>query len=121
MLGAQWLFVEIRIIRCKRIGQLQRLNRLKNLSMRIEGEFPFLRRIPADLFKILCAGFAYQPPAVRIGIQLIGIGATWVWAFVLTAAILFALKYTIGIRVSEEDEEAGLDISEHAETAYRLT
>ena len=70
-------------------------------------------------------GFSALPDGVgrleQVGIQLIGIGATWVWAFVLTAAILFALKYTIGIRVSEEDEEAGLDISEHAETAYRLT
>ncbi len=70
-------------------------------------------------------GFSALPDGVgrleQVGIQLIGIGATWVWAFILTAAILFALKYTIGIRVSEEDEEAGLDISEHAETAYRLT
>ncbi len=70
-------------------------------------------------------GFSALPDGVgrleQVGIQLIGIGATWVWAFILTAVILFALKYTIGIRVSEEDEEAGLDISEHAETAYRLT
>jgi len=70
-------------------------------------------------------GFSALPDGVgrleQVGVQLMGIGATWVWSFVLTAAILFALKYTIGIRVSEEDEEAGLDISEHAEPAYRLT
>jgi len=70
-------------------------------------------------------GFSALPDGVgrmeQVGIQLIGIGATWVWAFVMTGAILLALKYTIGIRVSEEDEEAGLDVSEHAEPAYRLT
>ncbi len=70
-------------------------------------------------------GFSALPDGTgrleQVGVQLVGIGATWVWTFVLTAAILFALKYTIGIRVSEEDEEAGLDIAEHAEPAYRLT
>ena len=52
--------------------------------------------------------------------QLAGIGASWGWAFVMTAVILLAIKYTIGLRVSEEAEEAGLDVSEHGEPAYRL-
>jgi Amt family ammonium transporter len=52
--------------------------------------------------------------------QLVGIGATWVWSFVVTALILLALKYTMGLRVSEEEEESGLDVAEHAEPAYRL-
>ena len=56
----------------------------------------------------------------QIGYQLIGIGATWGWSFVLTAVILLAIKYTIGLRVSDEQEEAGLDVSEHAEPAYRI-
>ncbi len=43
-----------------------------------------------------------------------------VWSAVMTAAILFALKATIGIRVSEQVEESGIDISEHAETGYNL-
>jgi len=50
--------------------------------------------------------------------QLIAIGATWGWAFVATSIILLVLKYTIGIRASQEDEEAGLDISQHGEPAY---
>ena len=33
---------------------------------------------------------------------------------------MLALKATIGIRVSEEDEQTGLDIAEHAETAYNI-
>ncbi len=40
----------------------------------------------------------------------LGFGGTWV--------ILKVLKHTIGIRVSAEDEDLGLDISEHAESAY---
>jgi Amt family ammonium transporter len=32
--------------------------------------------------------------------------------------IMLALKATIGVRVSEEVENSGLDLAEHAETAY---
>ena len=56
----------------------------------------------------------------QIGIQLIAIGATWAWAFAVTAIILLAIKFTIGLRVSESEEEIGLDLSEHGEPAYRL-
>jgi Amt family ammonium transporter len=43
-----------------------------------------------------------------------------IWSGVMTALILLALKATIGIRVSEEVEEAGIDAAEHAETGYNL-
>ena len=56
----------------------------------------------------------------QLGIQLLSIIATWIWAFVVTAAILLALKYTIGLRVSENAEAIGLDLAEHDEPAYRL-
>jgi Amt family ammonium transporter len=56
----------------------------------------------------------------QIGIQFIAIGATWAWAFAVTAVILLAIKFTIGLRVSESAEEIGLDLSEHGEPAYRL-
>ena len=41
-----------------------------------------------------------------------------VWSGVLTFGIMIALKNTIGVRVSEDAETTGLDLSEHAETAY---
>jgi len=47
------------------------------------------------------------------------IGAAWGWAFGMTVVILFALKFTIGLRVEEEQEEQGLDHSQHGEIAYR--
>lgn len=50
--------------------------------------------------------------------QLIGIGATAAWV-VLTSGILFGvIKATIGLRVSEAEEDAGLDVYEHGMEAY---
>ncbi|MBF8268077.1 MAG: ammonium transporter [Dehalococcoidia bacterium] len=57
---------------------------------------------------------------VQIWYQLVGIGVSWAWSFAVTAVILLAIKRTMGLRVSESEEEAGLDISQHAEPAYRL-
>ena len=50
--------------------------------------------------------------------QLIGMGAAWGWSFVMTSIILLALKYTIGLRVSEQEETIGLDASQHGEITY---
>ena len=50
--------------------------------------------------------------------QVIGIVAVGAWSFVLTYAILKGLDRLFGVRVSEEDEEAGLDLSQHGERAY---
>ena len=56
----------------------------------------------------------------QVLIQLAGIGVTWVWAFAMTAIILFVIKATIGLRVTDAEEETGLDISQHDEPAYRF-
>lgn len=50
--------------------------------------------------------------------QALANGVTIVFSLVVTSAILLALKYTIGIRVTEEAEEIGLDLDQHGETAY---
>ncbi|MSQ41035.1 MAG: ammonium transporter [Dehalococcoidia bacterium] len=52
--------------------------------------------------------------------QVVATGVVWVWSFVVTALILLVLKYTMGLRVSEKEEEEGLDVSQHSEPAYRL-
>jgi Amt family ammonium transporter len=52
--------------------------------------------------------------------QLVGIGASWGWSFVVTSIILLAIKYTVGLRVPDQDEEAGLDLSQHGEGAYTV-
>jgi Amt family ammonium transporter len=51
--------------------------------------------------------------------QLVSIGFTAVFACTATIAILFLMKLVMGdLRVSEEDESAGLDLTQHSESAY---
>ena len=53
-----------------------------------------------------------------LGGQLLGIVGIFVWVFVAAGVVWFILKATMGIRVSEEDEQAGVDISETGIEAY---
>ncbi|MFN8105545.1 MAG: ammonium transporter [Acidimicrobiia bacterium] len=57
----------------------------------------------------------------QMGKQAVGLGVGIVWSGVLTALILLVLKFTIGLRVSDADEERGLDLSLHSEEGYALT
>ncbi|MCK9928488.1 ammonium transporter [Frankia sp. Mgl5] len=66
-------------------------------------------------------GLFYGGPWSVVGEQALAIGATLGYSAVVTALIALALKYTIGLKVSDEDEEIGLDEALHGETAYRLT
>jgi len=52
--------------------------------------------------------------------QLVGIGAVALYSFGATSLILKALDLTIGIRVKEEEEELGLDATQHGERGYAL-
>ena len=54
----------------------------------------------------------------QIWIQGVGIGVAAIMGFFGTWIILQVMKRTIGIRVTPEQEDIGLDISEHAESAY---
>ena len=56
--------------------------------------------------------------AAQLGAQAIGVLAYAFWAIVLSYVFLLVLKKTVGLRVSEKEELAGLDISEHGEIAY---
>lgn len=50
--------------------------------------------------------------------QLVGTAAVVAWSAIGSAIILGALKVTLGLRVSEEQEYEGLDVSLHGESAY---
>ena len=52
--------------------------------------------------------------------QLVAIGVVAVYSFVVTLIILKVLDLTLGIRVSEEEEQIGLDVTQHGERAYVL-
>jgi Amt family ammonium transporter len=50
--------------------------------------------------------------------QLVAIGAVWGYSFVVTVIILKVLDVTMGLRVSDDEEVVGLDVSQHGERAY---
>ncbi|HCX90187.1 MAG: ammonia channel protein [Deltaproteobacteria bacterium CG12_big_fil_rev_8_21_14_0_65_43_10] len=52
--------------------------------------------------------------------QLISVGVAWVYSFIVTFAILKTLDWTLGLRISEEEESDGLDLSQHGESGYTL-
>jgi ammonium transporter, Amt family len=54
------------------------------------------------------------------GPQIVSILATWVYAGVLTWIILKVLDATMGLRVTTEDEQMGLDLSQHNEAGYTM-
>ncbi|WP_433656964.1 ammonium transporter [Nocardia sp. CA-128927] len=50
--------------------------------------------------------------------QAVGAGAVLAFSFIASLIIAYIVKFTIGLRASDEAESVGLDESEHAETAY---
>jgi Amt family ammonium transporter len=54
----------------------------------------------------------------QLWVQFVGVAVTWVFAFVMTIVILKILDWTMGLKVSDEDEVRGLDITQHSETGY---
>jgi Amt family ammonium transporter len=66
-------------------------------------------------------GIFFGGGAKLLGNQIIASVATLAWSGVLTFVIAMAIHKTIGLRVSEDGEMQGLDISEHQETAYSFS
>jgi Amt family ammonium transporter len=62
-------------------------------------------------------GLFFGNPA-QLGIQLISVLATLVFAFVMSVIILKLVDLIVGLRVSEENEIRGMDITLHNETGY---
>jgi ammonium transporter, Amt family len=50
--------------------------------------------------------------------QIVGVAIAWSLSIVGTLVILFIVDKSIGLRVSEEDEREGLDLSQHGEEGY---
>jgi Amt family ammonium transporter len=63
-------------------------------------------------------GLFYGGGLGLFGEQALANGSAIVWSFVITFGIMIVLKNTIGVRVSDEEEVTGLDLAQHAETAY---
>jgi ammonium transporter, Amt family len=67
----------------------------------------------ADWFS-LEVGYSVAQVWIQVKAVLIAV----VWSAVVASVTLLALKYTIGLRVTEDQEREGLDIAEHGEQAY---
>ena len=55
-----------------------------------------------------------------LGVQALAVIVTWVYAFGVTFILLKVLDWTVGLRLSEEEEDSGLDLSQHSEKGYNF-
>jgi ammonium transporter, Amt family len=63
-------------------------------------------------------GLFYGGGFGQLGAQAAGVFGIGIWSLVISFIVLFILKKTIGLRVSEKEEVEGLDIHEHGMDAY---
>jgi Amt family ammonium transporter len=64
------------------------------------------------------SGLFYGSGLKQLGVQALGAGAAFLWAFGLGLVLFYGIKKTIGLRVTSEEELKGLDIGEHGMEAY---
>ena len=65
------------------------------------------------------AGFPVQTSiAAQLGVQVLGVVATTLWCALITFILLKLVDATVGLRVAEEQESEGLDLSSHGERGY---
>jgi Amt family ammonium transporter len=63
-------------------------------------------------------GLWYSGSFSQLGAQALGVGVAFGCVFVVSYSLFWLIKKTIGLRVSAEEEDAGLDISEHGMYGY---
>jgi Amt family ammonium transporter len=63
-------------------------------------------------------GLWYSGSFHQLGAQALGIGVAFACVFSVSYGVFLLIKKTIGLRVTPEEEEAGLDISEHGMYGY---
>ncbi len=64
------------------------------------------------------SGLFYGGGLKQLGVQALGAGTAFVWAFGLGLLLFFLISKTIGLRVTPDEERKGLDIGEHGMEAY---
>jgi ammonium transporter, Amt family len=65
---------------------------------------------------LFLAGNMFDPH--QITVQLIGIGAAFLWVFLSAFVMYWLISKTVGLRVTTMHEQRGLDITEHGEIGY---
>ena len=64
------------------------------------------------------AGLFYGGGVDQLWRQAVGAGAVLLYSAVATAILALVIKFTVGLRLDEEDESSGPDEAEHAESGY---
>ncbi|MEC0213497.1 ammonium transporter [Paenibacillus ehimensis] len=64
------------------------------------------------------AGLFYGGGLEQLGVQALGLFGAFLFVLILSFVILYLIKVTIGLRVTEEEEIVGLDLSEHGTYGY---
>ena len=54
----------------------------------------------------------------QLGVQFLGVAATVIWCAIVSWFLLKILDMSLGLRVEEDQEAQGLDLTEHGETSY---
>jgi Amt family ammonium transporter len=72
----------------------------------------------ANLNAVGDPGLWYSGSLHQLGVQALGVGVAFASVFAVSYAVFWVIKKTIGLRVSPEQEEAGLDIVEHGMYGY---
>jgi Amt family ammonium transporter len=65
-------------------------------------------------------GLFYGGGVDQLWRQAVGAFAVLAYSFIVTTILAYVLKFTIGLRLGEEEEVDGIDEAEHAETGYDL-
>jgi len=73
--------------------------------------------LSAGLFN-LETGLFYGGGLKQLGVQALGAGTAFLWAFGLGLVLFFVISKTVGLRVTADEELKGLDIGEHGMEAY---
>ena len=66
-------------------------------------------------------GLLYGGGTALLVKQALGVGLVAGYSFIVTLILGFAIEKTIGFRISKDEEVEGIDLSEHAETAYEMS
>ena len=66
-------------------------------------------------------GVFYGGGTALLGKQAMGVGLVALYSFLVTLVLGFIIEKTIGFRISKDAEVEGVDLSEHAETAYEMS
>jgi Amt family ammonium transporter len=65
-------------------------------------------------------GLLYGGGPAQLGRQAVAVVVVTAWSFLVSGALAWAVQRTLGFRIAPDEEVAGIDSVEHAETAYDL-